>query len=245
MRIKRAKRKLSRRIGNVPSDSKSSLDNVEQPLQDPVKASEIKSGLNRRSLSEERKSPRIKFPQRSSSLQLESNHTLMPHLASKAPLAPKNDQASVNIVKRNSWQNFFTWSSRFVGSKRTLNEDEGFDSFHGNNSSSSDCDTEDKSKKIHQQQSDTVTPSEEIIVEDAAHQKQATDETCTLETSANFKNIVGDTSRLEEIAGIYLIFKSDMLERMYVTLFRRWRKRPAASPPTSQLADYIVEIDTS
>lgn len=208
MRIKRAKRKISRRIiGNVPSDSKSSLDNVEPPSQNSAEAADLKvAGLKRRSLSEERKSPRMKIPQRSSSLQLESNHSLMPHLASKAPVTPKNVQAPISTAKRNSWQTFFAWSSRFVGSKRTLNEDEGFDSFHGNNSSSSDCDTEDKSKQT-QQHSDITPASEDMAVDQVTCQSEATEETCASETSENLRDLLGDADRIEEASGtVYLVF---------------------------------------
>lgn len=175
---------------------------MEPPLQDTVETTEIKAGLKRRSLSEERKSPRMKIPQRSSSLQLEPNHALMPHLASKAPVAAKEVQAPTNGGKRNSWQNFFAWSGRLVGSKRTLNEDEGFDSFHGNNSSSSDCDTEVKSKEAQQQQlSDTTSTSEDVVVEGIADPSKMVDESCTSEASENLRDTFDGSSRIEDIGG--------------------------------------------
>lgn len=131
VRVKRTKRRIGRRIGTMPSDSKSSLDNLEatQPIiqldsnpadliHDPV--------LKKRSLSEERPPTRIKVAgQRSASLQLDTAQTLKSSLS--ASLNPVTLQKQPPAVpQRKSW--FFAWPIRgLVVPNRVANEDEGFD----------------------------------------------------------------------------------------------------------------------
>ena len=145
IRIKRTKRRISRRISMAATDSKSSLENLEQTSTAPslAEGSGISSGVasgnletgdppvqvKKRSNSEERPPSRVKVTQRSASLQLD------PSIQAPIPAA-----GSAPAKRKSSW--FFAWPVRLVVPKRTPNEDEGFDSFHGNNSSSSDCDNE-------------------------------------------------------------------------------------------------------
>lgn len=156
IRMKRTKRRvIGRRIGTATSDSKSSLDNLEvvppppsthQHRHDVRNPVEQDPTLKKRSQSEERPPSRIKVGQRSSSLQLDSvTQTLRSSLSSSAnPVASLQPKPSAAVpIKKKSW--FFAWPIRgLVVPNRVVNEDEGFDSFHGNNSSSSDCETEDK-----------------------------------------------------------------------------------------------------
>jgi len=154
--MKRTKRRvIGRRIGTATSDSKSSLDNLEvvppppsthQHRHDVRNPVEQDPTLKKRSQSEERPPSRIKVGQRSSSLQLDSvTQTLRSSVSSSVnPVASLQPQPSAAVpIKKKSW--FFAWPIRgLVVPSRVVNEDEGFDSFHGNNSSSSDCETEDK-----------------------------------------------------------------------------------------------------
>ncbi len=143
LRTKRTKRRIGRRIGTTPSDSKSSLENAEP--QPPSPLSEKKEEdvvaepkLKKRSLSEERQPSRVKIGQRSASLQLDSTHVSQPSLRITPSGAVRRQQPA--LPKRKAW--FFSWPVRLVVPNRATIEDEGFDSFHGNNSSSSDCDND-------------------------------------------------------------------------------------------------------
>lgn len=156
LRAKRTKRRIGRRMGTAPSDSKSSLENTEP--QPPSSRSEHKSDdvvlepkMKKRSLSEERQPSRVKMGQRSSSLQLDSSHVSQPSLrVAPSGLARRQQQAH---PKRKAW--FFPWPARFVPSRVTI-EDEGFDSFHGNNSSSSDFENDESAKPENRAQSNPL-----------------------------------------------------------------------------------------
>lgn len=145
LRTKRTKRRIGRRIiGTTPSDSKSSLENAEPQTPPPTnddKSEDIvlEPKLKKRSLSEERQPSRVKIGQRSSSLQLDSAHVSQPCLR----IAPSTGARRQQQVppKRKAW--FFSWPVRLVVPNRATIEDEGFDSFHGNNSSSSDCENDE------------------------------------------------------------------------------------------------------
>lgn len=144
LRTKRTKRRVGRRIGTTPSDSKSSLENAEPQLQSPLcdpKPDDaiLEPKMKKRSLSEERQPSRVKIGQRSSSLQLDSTHVSQPSLRI-APSGVTRRQQSA-LPKRKAW--FFSWPVRLVVPNRVTIEDEGFDSFHGNNSSSSDCENDE------------------------------------------------------------------------------------------------------
>jgi hypothetical protein len=144
LRTKRTKRRIGRRIGTTPSDSKSSLENAE--TQSPSTPSDqkpedtiLEPKIKKRSFSEERQTSRVKIGQRSSSLQLDSTHVLQPSLRISQLGVARNQQPILS--KRKAW--FFSWPVRLVVPNRVTIEDEGFDSFHGNNSSSSDCENEE------------------------------------------------------------------------------------------------------
>ena len=151
VRMKRTKRKIARRIGTTTlSDSKSSLDNLENlpPPPDRIITEDLQAEptIKKRSLSEERPSSRIQMGQRSASVQLENAQShqskLLTSVASK--ILPKQQQKDVanSLPLKKAW--FFSWPVRLVVPKRIHIEDEGFDSFHGNNSSSSDFENDDK-----------------------------------------------------------------------------------------------------
>ncbi|XP_046654831.1 protein PHTF2-like isoform X1 [Daphnia pulicaria] len=144
LRTKRTKRRVGRRIGTTPSDSKSSLENVETQSPSPPSDQKpddiiIEPKIKKRSFSEERQTSRVKIGQRSSSLQLDSTHVLQQPLRVSQLGVARNQQPVVS--KRKAW--FFSWPVRLVVPNRVTIEDEGFDSFHGNNSSSSDCENEE------------------------------------------------------------------------------------------------------
>ena len=143
-RTKRTKRRVGRRIGTTPSDSKSSLENAETQFQSTPSDQKpddimLEPKIKKRSFSEERQTSRVKIGQRSSSLQLDSAHISQPSL--RIPqLGLASNQPPI-ISKRKAW--FFSWPVRLVVPNRVTIDDEGFDSFHGNNSSSSDCENEE------------------------------------------------------------------------------------------------------
>lgn len=141
LRTKRTKRRIGRRIGTTPSDSKSSLENADPQPVSPLGEKKpedvvLEPRMKKRSLSEERQPSRVKIGQRSSSLQLDS--TTQPSLRLSPVGAARRQQPA--LPKRKAW--FFSWPVRLVVPNRTTIEDEGFDSFHGNNSSSSDCEND-------------------------------------------------------------------------------------------------------
>lgn len=150
VRMKRTKRKLARRtLGTATlSDSKSSLDNLENPQPPPDRKDlqEEPSTIKKRSLSEERPSSRIQVGQRSASVQLDSVQNHQPPSTCKVLPKPSQPEVENSVTLKKTW--FFpSWpvlSGRLVVPKRTHNEDEGFDSFHGNNSSSSEFENDDK-----------------------------------------------------------------------------------------------------
>lgn len=151
LRTKRTKRKLGRRT--TPSDSKSSLENTE--VQPPLPTSDVKPDdialepkIKKRSFSEERQTSRVKLGQRSSSLQLDSTQVLQPRL----PQLARNQQSILS--KRKAW--FLSWPVRLAVPNRGTIDDEGFDSFHGNNSSSSDCENEEN---LHSNEVTNLNPN--------------------------------------------------------------------------------------
>lgn len=158
IRTKRTKRRIGRRIGATSSDSKSSLENAEtliaSPLQDNASDDVVvEPVVKKRSLSEERKPCRVKIGQRSSSLQLDATHVSQPstRLGTSSAAGRRQQQS---LPKRKAW--FFSWPVRLVVPNRTTIEDEGFDSFHGNNSSSSDCENDENAPPQSHSQSTSL-----------------------------------------------------------------------------------------
>lgn len=169
LRTKRTKRRLGRRIGTTPSDSKSSLENSEPQLPSPISdqkpdESVCEPKIKKRSFSEERQTSRVKLGQRSSSLQLDSTQVLQPSLRIPQLGRARNQQSILS--KRKAW--FFSWPVRLAVPNRGTIEDEGFDSFHGNNSSSSDCEHEEnvQSNKIVNMTSTEIVGFSETITSD-------------------------------------------------------------------------------
>jgi len=180
VRMKRTKRKLARRtqLGTATlSDSKSSLDNLENP-QPPPDRNDLQEEptIKKRSLSEERPSSRIQIGQRSASVQLDSvqNH----QTSSTCKVLPKPSQADVenSVTLKKTW--FFpSWPvlSGLVVPKRAHNEDEGFDSFHGNNSSSSEFENDDKIEIVAPSSEDQAEGSQSTVGEDRTVSAQSDD----------------------------------------------------------------------
>lgn len=158
MRTKRTKRRVSRRtIGTTPSDSKSSLENNEPQTPPPMNDNKpedvvLETKIKKRSLSEERQPSRVKIGQRSASLQLESTHVSQPSLRIASSVVSRRHQQIP--PKKKAW--FFSWPVRLVVPNRTTIEDEGFDSFHGNNSSSSDCENDENRAHENNSQSNVT-----------------------------------------------------------------------------------------
>ena len=129
-----------------------------------VAADQQQQPTKKRSSSEESPPSWVKTTKRSASLQLESSHNKLQQqqqpllLPQQQPqLEPQKQQQQqaqpiVNNKRKPSW--FFVGPVRLVAPKRAPNEDEGFDSFHGNNSSPSDGENEAANTTITKDEAD-------------------------------------------------------------------------------------------
>lgn len=251
MRIKRIKRRISRRMATTTSDSKSSLENKEptdlpsvQPGRKPADLAHEPS-LKKRSQSEERPSSRMQIGQRSCSLQLGSSAQVLqsPLPASLGPAIEKQPAVVNASSKRKSW--FFAWPIRgLVVPHRIVNEDEGFDSFHGNNSSSSDCETERSKKRMVNEELQTAPTADCPSFPECCEKREG--EICRTDVSYHVSELSG---RLQEVSGnlssLWLNLKPKCNWVFFKFLFCFRRNEPATSAETKKITVYCIKVNPS
>jgi len=188
IRVKRTKRRIGRRISTTGSDSKSSVENLEQMVNLKVEDKlDVPAAKKRREMNKEEDGvaaaaatttaiatatataaattataaattagredrSRVKVSQRSTSLHFKEPEDV-------EPCGPSSQQQQTLDIappttRRRAW--FFSWPVSLVVPNRGPNEDEGFDSFHGNNSSSSDGENNDAEIRVRRSRNETI-----------------------------------------------------------------------------------------